>query len=189
MLANLENSAVATTLEKVCFYPSPKEGECQRMLKLLHSCTHFTCQQGNAQIPSSQASTVHEMRISRCTSWIQKRQRNQRPNCQHQLDHRKSKGIPEKHLLLFIDFSKPFDCVDENKLWKILTEKRIPNHLTCFLRNLHAGQEAAIRTGHGMTDWFQIGKEYVKVVYCHPAYLTYMQSTSCKMLGWMKFRL
>ena len=77
----------------------------------------------------------------------------------------------------FIDYTKTFDCVDHNKLWKILKEMRI-DHLTCFLRNLHAGQEAAIRTGHGMTDWFQIGKEYVKVVYCHPAYLTYMQSTS-----------
>ena len=70
----------------------------------------------------------------------------------------RTKRIPEKHLLLFIDFSKPFDCVDENKLWKILTEKRIPNHLTCLLRNLYAGQEATVRTGHGTTDWLQIGK-------------------------------
>ena len=56
--------------------------------------------------------------------------------------------------------------------------KRWEYHLTCFLRNLYAGQEATVRTGHGTTDWFQIGKEYVKAVYCHPAYLTYMQSTS-----------
>jgi len=53
----------------------------------------------------------------------------------------------------------------------------IPNDLTCLLRNLYAGQKATVRTGHGTTDWFQIGKEYIKVVYCHPAYLTYMQST------------
>ena len=64
----------------------------------------------------------------------------------------------------------------------------IPNHLTCLLRNLYAGQEATVRTGHGTTDWFQ-GKEYVKVVYCHLAYLTYMQSISYKMLGWMKHKL
>ena len=56
-------------------------------------------------------------------------------------------------------------------------------------RNLCAGQEATVRTGHGTTDWFQIGKEYIKAVYCHPAYLTYMQSTSCEMSGWMKHRL
>jgi len=68
--------------------------------------------------------------------------------------------------------------VDHNKLWKILKEMGIPDHLTCLLRNLYAGQEATVRTGHRTTDWFQIGKEYVKAVYCLPAYLTYMQSTS-----------
>ena len=78
----------------------------------------------------------------------------------------------------FINCAKAFDCVDHNKLWKILQEMRIPDHLTCLLRNLYAGQEATVRTGHGTTDWFQIGKEYVKAVYYHPAYLTYMQSRS-----------
>ena len=57
------------------------------------------------------------------------------------------------------------------------------------LRNLYAGQEATVRTGHGITEYFQTGKEYVKAVYCHPAYLTYMQSTSCEMLGWMNHKL
>ena len=58
----------------------------------------------------------------------------------------------------FIDYAKAFDCVDRNKLWKILTEMGIPDHLTCLLRNLYAGQEATVRTGHGTIDWFQIGK-------------------------------
>ena len=58
----------------------------------------------------------------------------------------------------FIDYAKAFDCVDHNTLWKILKEMSIPNHLTCLLRNLYAGQEATVRTGHGTTDWFQIGK-------------------------------
>ena len=58
----------------------------------------------------------------------------------------------------FIDYAKAFDCVDHNKLWKILKELGIPDHLTCLLRNLYAGQEATLRTGHGTTDWFQIGK-------------------------------
>ena len=60
--------------------------------------------------------------------------------------------------IYFIDYAKDFDCVDHNKLWKILKEMGIPDHLTCLLRNLYADQEAAVRTGHGTTDWFQIGK-------------------------------
>ena len=68
--------------------------------------------------------------------------------------------------------------VDHNKQWKILKEVGATDHLTCPLRNQYAGQEATVRTGHGTTDWFQMEKEYVKAVYCHPAYLTYMQSTS-----------
>ena len=78
----------------------------------------------------------------------------------------------------FIDYAKAFDCVDHNKLWKILKEMGIPDHLTCVFRNLYAGQEATVRTGHGTTDWSQIGKEYVKAAYCHPVYLTSMHSTS-----------
>ena len=64
-------------------------------------------------------------------------------------------------------------------------EMGIPDQPICFLRNLYAGQEATGRTGHGTMDWFKLGKEYVKAVYCHPACLTFMQNTSCKMPGWM----
>ena len=84
----------------------------------------------------------------------------------------------------FIDYAKAFDCVDHNKLWKILKD-----HLTCLLRNLYAGQEAKVRTGLGTTDWFQIGKEYVKAVYCHLAYLTSMQSTLWETLSCMKHKV
>ena len=76
----------------------------------------------------------------------------------------------------FIDYAKAFDCVDHNKLRKILKEMGIPDHLTSLLRNQYSGQEATVRTGHGTTDWFQIGKGVW--LYCHPAYLTYMQCTS-----------
>ena len=79
--------------------------------------------------------------------------------------------------------------MDHNKVWKILQEVGISDHLTRLLRNLYAGKEATVKTRHGTTDWFQIGKEYVKAVYSHPAYLTYMQSTSCKMPGWMMHKL
>ena len=71
----------------------------------------------------------------------------QRSNCQHSLDHGKRKRVPEKHLTVWITIN-----------WKILKEMRIPDYLTCLLRNLYAGQEAAVRPGHGTTDWFQIGK-------------------------------
>ena len=64
----------------------------------------------------------------------------------------------QKNIYCFIDYAKAFDCVDHNKLWKILKEMGIPDCLTCLLRNLYAGQEATVRTGHGTTDWFQIGK-------------------------------
>ena len=75
------------------------------------------------------------------------------------MDHRKSKRVPEKNIYFcFIDYVKAFDCVDPNKLWKILKEMGIPDHLICLLRNLYAGQEATVRTGHDTTDWFQIGK-------------------------------
>ena len=78
----------------------------------------------------------------------------------------------------FNDYAKAFDSVDNNILWKILKETGIPDHLTCLLRNLYAGQEATVRTGYGKTDWFQIGKGVCQAVYCHPAYLTSMQCTS-----------
>ena len=96
---------------------------------------------------------------------------------------RKAREFQQSIYFWFIDHIKVFDCVDHHKLWKILKEMGIPDHLTCLLRNLYAGQEATIRTKHGTTDWFQTGKGVCKAVYCHSAYLTYMQSTSCEMLG------
>ena len=90
----------------------------------------------------------------------------------------KAREFQKDIYFFFNDYAKAFDSVDHNKLWKILREMGIPDHLTCLLRNLYAGQEATVRTGHGTTDWFQIGKRVHKAVYSHPAYLTYMQSTS-----------
>ena len=87
------------------------------------------------------------------------------------MDHRKSKGISERHYFSFFDYTKAFDYVDHNKLWKILKEMGIPDHLICLLRNLYASQEAAVRTRHETIDRFQIGKGVVKAVYCHPANL------------------
>ena len=84
---------------------------------------------------------------------------NQRSNCQHLLNHQKTKRVPEKYIYFcFTDYAKTFDCVDHNKLWKILQEMEISDHLTCLLRNLYTGQETTVRTGHGTMDWFQTGK-------------------------------
>ena len=168
---------MAIGLEKVSFHSNPKERQCQRMFKLPHNCTHLTH-------PSKVMLKILQARLQQYMS--------------HELPDvlvafRKGRGtrdqiasicwitekarVPEKHLFCFTDYTKAFDCVEHNKLWKILHEMGLPDHLPCLLRNLYAGQEATVRTGHGTIDWFQIGK-YIKVVYCHPSYLTYMQSTS-----------
>ena len=70
----------------------------------------------------------------------------------------KARGFQKNIYFCFIDYAKVFDYVDHNKLWNILQEMGIPDHLTCLLRDLYVGQEATVRTGHGTTDWFQIGK-------------------------------
>ena len=70
----------------------------------------------------------------------------------------KAREFQKNIYFCFIDYAKAFDCVDHNKLWKILKEMGIPDHLTCLVTNLYAGQEVAVRTGHGTTGWFQIGK-------------------------------
>ena len=88
-----------------------------------------------------------------------------------------------------MDYTKGFDCVDHNKVWKIFQEMGVADLLTCLQRNLYGGQETTVRTGRGSMDLLNIGKEYIKAVYCHPAYLTYMQSTSCEMPDWMKHKL
>ena len=98
----------------------------------------------------------------------------------------------QKHIYFcFIDYAKDFDCGDNMKLWKILQEMGIPDHLTSLLRNLYQVKKQQLELD--MEQWtgskLKLGKEYINVVYCHPDYLTYTQSTSSKMLGWMKHNL
>ena len=90
----------------------------------------------------------------------------------------KSRELQKNIYFCFIDYAIAFDCVDHNKWQKILKKIRIPDQLTCLLRNLYEDQDATVSTIHGKMDWFQIRKEDVKATQCHPAYLTYMQSTS-----------
>ena len=94
----------------------------------------------------------------------------------------KAREFQKNMYFCFIDYTKAFDCVDHNRLCKILQEMGIPDHLTCLLRNLYAGP-------YGTTDWFQIGKGVCQGWYRHPAYLTCVQNTSWEMAGWMKHKL
>ena len=157
MPANLENSAMATGLEKVNFHSIPKERQCQRMLnctialishasKVMLKILQVRLQQYvNRELPDVQAG----FRKGRGT-------RDQIANIRWIVE--KVRVFQKNIYFCFLDYAKGFDCVDHNKLWKILKELEIPDHLTCLLRNLYAGQEATVRTGHGTTDWFQIGK-------------------------------
>ena len=113
------------------------------------------------------------------------RQRNQIANICWIME--KAREFQKNISFCFIGYAKAIDCVDYNKLWKILKDVGIPDHLTCLLINLYEDQEATVRTGYGKRDWFQIGKRVDQG--CHPAYLTSMKSTSGDMLGWMKHKL
>ena len=96
----------------------------------------------------------------------------------------------KKIYICCIDYAKAFDCVDHNKLWKILKEMGILDHLTCLLRNMYAGQEATVRTGHGTTDWFQIGKGLRQGCVLSPCLFNlYAESHIGETLGWQKHKL
>ena len=160
------------------------------MLKILQASCLWGLTQLDTTEPTQQqqASIVHEPRTSRCLNWIQKRHRNQRSNCQHLLDHRKRKSHKNIYFC-FIDYAKAFDRVDYNKLWKILKEMGIPDHLTCLLRNLYADQEATVRTGHGTTDWFQTAKGVRQGCILSPCLFNLYAEYIMRNGGWNKHKL
>ena len=108
--------------------------------------------------------------------------------CQHPLDHRKSKRVPEKHLLLLYWLRQSL-WLCGSQLWEILQEMEIPDHLTYLLRNLYAGQEATVRTGHGTTDWFQIGKGVCQGCILSPCLFNLYAEYIMWNAGWMKHKL
>ena len=101
----------------------------------------------------------------------------------------KAREFQKNIYICFIDYAKAFDCVDHNKLWKILQEMGIPDHLTCLLRNLYAGQEAIVRTEHGTTDWFQIGKGVRQGCILSPCLFNLYAEYIMEMLDWKKHKL
>ena len=160
------------------------------MFKLLHNCIHLShASKVMLKILQARLEQYMNRELADVQAGFRKDRgtRDQIANIHWIIE--KAREFQKNICFCFIDYVKAFDCVDHNKLWKILKEMGIPDCLTCLLRNLYAGQEATVRTRHEATDWFQIGKGVHQVVYCHPAYLTYMQSTSCETPGWMKHRL
>ena len=101
----------------------------------------------------------------------------------------KAREFQKNIYFCFIDYAKAFDCVDHNKLWKILKEMGIPDHLTCLFRNLCAGQEATVRTGHGTTDWFQIGKGVRQGYILSPCLFNLYAEYIMRNMGWRKHKL
>ena len=152
MPANLENSAVATGMKKVVFHSNPKERQCQRMLKLLHNCTHLTCKQSNTQNSPSQASALCEPWIPDVQAGLRKGRgtRDQIANIRWII--KKARDFQKKtSISALLTIPKPLTVwITTN--WKILKEMRILDHPTCLLRNLYEGQETAVRTGHGTMD-------------------------------------
>ena len=158
MSANLENSAVATGLEKVSFNSNPKERQCQRMLKLLHNCTILHVSKVMLKILQARLQQYVNRELPVVQAGFRKGRgiRDQIANICWII--KKAREFQKNIYFCFIDYAKAFDWVDHNKQWKFLQEMGIPDYLTCLLRNLYAGQGAIVRTEHGTTDWFQIGK-------------------------------
>ena len=158
MPANLENSAVAIGLEKVSFHSIPKKGnakECSNYHTVLH-ISHASKVMPKILQARLQQFMNHELPDVQVGFRKGKGTRDEIANI-HQIIE-KAREFQRNIYFCFIDYAKAFDCIDLNKLWKILKEMGIPDHLTCLLRNLYADQETTVRTGHGTTDWFQIGK-------------------------------
>jgi len=101
----------------------------------------------------------------------------------------KNREFQKNIYFCFIDYAKAFDCVDHNQLWKIVKDMGIPDHLTCLLRNLYAGQEATVRTGHGKTDWFQIGKGVRQGCRLSPCLFNLYAEYIMRNAGWIKHKL
>ena len=162
--SKFRNSAGATGLEKVSFHSNPKERQCQRMLKLLHNCTHFIRQQGNAQNPSSQTSTVCEPRTSRCQAVFinGRRTRDQTANIHQIID--KAREFQKNIYFCFIDYAKAFVWITTNCGISLMRFEY--QHITCLLRNMYASQEATFRMAMGQQAGSKLGKEYIKAVYC-----------------------
>ena len=158
MPTNLENSAVATGLEKIIFTPVPKKGNAEEYSNycIIALFSHASKVMVKILQVRLQQYVNHELSDVQAGFRKGRGTRDQIANINWIIG--KARELQKNIYFCFIDYTKDFDCVHHNKLWKILKEMGIPDHLTCLLRNLYAGQETTVTTGHGPTDWFQIGK-------------------------------
>ena len=188
MPAKSENSAVATGLERSLFIPIPKKGNAKE-------CSNYC----TVALISHASKVMLKILQARLQQYVN-----------HELDvqagFRKGRGTRDQIANIswiienarefqinvyfcFIDYAKAFDCVDHNKLWKILKEIGIPDHLTCLLRNLYASQKATVRTGHGTTDWFQIGKGVHQGCILLPCLFNFYAEYILRNADWKKHKL
>ena len=162
----------------------------KRTSKQIYGKTNTDCLQHCDQILGLMNTFIYirpSMSSSRCSSWIQKGQRNQRSNCQHSwiIGKESSRKTSTSVSLTMLN---PL-TVQITTNWKIPKEMGIPDHLTCLLEICMQVKKQQLEPDLKQQTGSKLGKEYIKAVYCHPAYLTHMQNTSCKMLGWMKHKL
>ena len=152
MPANLENSAVATGPENVRFHSNAKERKCQKCSNYCAIALISHASKIMLKIPQARLQQYVNRELPDVQAGFRKGRgtRDQIANIRWIME--KAREFQENIYFCFIDYAKAFDCVDHKKLWKILQEMGIPDHLTCLLRNLYAGQEASVRTGHGTTD-------------------------------------
>jgi len=153
MPANLENSAVATGLEKVSFHSNPKVCSNYHTIALISHASKVILKILQARLQQYMNRELSDVQVGFRKG---RGTRDQIANICWIIE--KAREFQKNIYFCFTDYATPFECVDHNKLWKILQEMQKPDQLTCLLRNLYAGQEATVRTGHGTTDWFQIGK-------------------------------
>ena len=156
--ANLENSAVATGLKKVSLHSSPKEDNAKECSKYCTIALISHTSKAMLKILQVRLQQYMKHELTDVQAGFRKGRgiRDQIANIRWII--KKARGFQKNSYFCFIDYAKSFDCVDHNKLWKILKEMGIPDHLSSLLRNLYASQEATVRTGHGTKDWFQRGK-------------------------------
>ena len=183
MPTNLENSAVGTGLEKASFHSNSKRGNAKEWSNYHTIALISHASKVIFKILQARHQQYVNQELRGVQAEFQKGRGTRDQIANIHWTREKAREFQKNIYFCFIDYVKASDSVDDNKLWKILKEMGIPDHLTCLLRNLYAGQDrflkrqvrwSGIRSGHGTTDWFQLGKENVKTVYCHPAHLTYM---------------
>ena len=189
MAANLENSSGHRTGKDLLFIPNQKKSKAKE-------CPHYH----TIALISHASKVMLTILQTRLQQFMNQKLQDVKAEFQRDRENRyqianihciteKAKEVQKNIYFCFTDYSKATNCVDHNKLWKILQEMGISDHLTCLLRNLYVGQEATVRTEQEKWTGSKLGKEYDKAVCCHTSYLNSKQSTMCKIPGWMNHKL